>query len=183
MRSTKNKLLALFIWKIWQNLKVMKKHISVFEYPIVVRQHLSYMTFSMPDLGLFETLELPKNNKLGKDYLIAAATRISRLWLKASEHTSKKKWVPPASDIKSSLRKAKKDLTPLQFSKHAGVSEQTIRRDIERGIIRAKRTGGGHRKIPESQILLYADFLKSGNKRSGHDIKLMKKLLDQCLDN
>lgn len=161
----------------------MKKPKSVLEYPIVVRQHMSYMTFSMPDLGLFETLELPKNNKLNKEYVISAATRMSRLWLKAMDHINKKKWVPEASDIKSSIRKsAKKDLTPLQFAKHASVSEQTIRRDIERGIIRAKRTGGGHRKIPESQIHLYLQFLKSGNKRSKDDLKVMQKLLDKTLD-
>jgi excisionase family DNA binding protein len=161
----------------------MKKPKSVLEYPIVVRQHMNYMTFSMPDLGLFETLELPKNNKLSKEYLINAATRMSRLWLKATEHINKKKWVPEASDIKSSVRKStKRDLTPLQFAKHAGVSEQTIRRDIERGIIKAKRTGGGHRKIPESQLHLYLQFLKSGNKRSKEDRKVMQKLLDQILD-
>lgn len=74
----------------------MKKPKSVLEYPIVVRQHLSSMTFSMPDLGLFETLELPKNNKLSKEFIISAATRMSRLWLKATDHIHKKKWVPEA---------------------------------------------------------------------------------------
>jgi excisionase family DNA binding protein len=161
----------------------MKKPKSVLEYPIVVRQHLNYMTFSMPDLGLFETLDLPKNNKLNREYVVSAATRMTRLWVKATEHINKKKWVPVASDIKSSVKKsAKKDLTPLQFANQVGISEQTIRRDIERGIIKAKRTGGGHRRIPEAQLPLYLQFLKSGNKRSKEDRKVMQKLLDQNLD-
>jgi excisionase family DNA binding protein len=162
--------------------KTMKKPSSVLEYPIVVRKHLNYITISMPDLGLFETLELPEKN-LNKDYVTLLAARISSLWIKATKHVNEKKWVPEASDIKSSVRKAtKKDLTPLQFAKQAGVSEQTIRRDIERGIIKAKRTGGGHRKIPESQIPLYLQFLKSGNKRSKDDILIIKKMMDENLE-
>ena len=61
--------------------KTMKKPSSVLEYPIVVRKHLNYITISMPDLGLFETLELPKKN-LNKDYVTLLAARISSIWIK-----------------------------------------------------------------------------------------------------
>jgi len=63
-----------------------------------------------------------------------------------------------------------------------GVSEQTIRRDIERGILRAKKTTGGHRKIPEAQLPLYLGFLKGGgNKRSDLDLDAIRAIVDRVL--
>lgn len=102
----------------------MKKPKSVLEYPIVTKKHLNYMTVSMPDLGLFEILELPGGNKINKDYVTQLVTRIARL---------------------------------------VGISQDTLRRDIDRGILRAKKTNGGHRQIPEAQVPVYLDFLLTAN--------------------
>ncbi len=141
------------------------------------------MTISMPDLGFFEILELPPNNKINKDYVTQLATRISRLWIKATKHVEEKKWIPDASDIKSSIKKAKaKGLSPLEFAAQVGVSKQTIRRDIERGIIRARRTRGGHRKIPEAQIPLYLEFMKTGNKRNTTDLEAIRIVMEKVLE-
>ena len=158
----------------------MKKSQDVFEYPIVLRKHLNYMSFSIPDLGIFATLDLPPNNKFTPQYFLKMATEIAKLWLKASLHLKEKKWTPLPSDIRHSIKKAeRRALSPLQFAKLTGVSEQTIRRDIDRGLIKAKRTSGGYRKIPETQVPMYLQFLDSGKKRARVKRYELKKFLNK----
>lgn len=51
-------------------------------------------------------------------------------------------------------------LKVTEAAKMLGVSAATVRRMIERGVLRADRTEGGHRLIPRSEI----DRLRTGDK-------------------
>ena len=47
-------------------------------------------------------------------------------------------------------------LTPRQLAQAFGVSEASIKRWCDRGVIRAERTEGGHRRIERSEAVAYA---------------------------
>lgn len=54
-------------------------------------------------------------------------------------------------------------VSPKQVARAIGVSESSLKRWCDRGLIRSLRTAGGHRKLPISSVL---EFLKS----RGHEI-------------
>lgn len=54
-------------------------------------------------------------------------------------------------------------VSPKQVARAIGVSESSLKRWCDRGLIRTTRTAGGHRKLPISSVL---EFLKS----RGHEI-------------
>lgn len=54
-------------------------------------------------------------------------------------------------------------VSPKQVARAIGVSESSLKRWCDRGLIRSMRTAGGHRKLPISSVL---EFLKS----RGHEI-------------
>lgn len=166
---------------------VMKRPASVLEYPVVLRKHLNFMTISIPDLGVTLIEELPPSKKLNRDYVTRIAMKITEAWLKAqkiikdkSEH---RKYLPTASDIRTSIKKPEKDLTPARFAELVGVSKETIIRDCAKKLIRAKRTSGGHYRIPIAQVGLYQEYLKQHRKHSkDHWLKTaMNRLQDSRL--
>lgn len=148
----------------------MKKLTSPFEYPVVIRQHLNFITISVPDLGISLMEELPQNLTLTKDYVTQIGRKVAEAWLKAQkvikDKTVAKKYLPLASMTKDALKKPEKDLTPSQFASLTGISTRTIIRDCAKGLIRAKRTSGGHYKIPLVQIVLYKEYLKRHKKHA-----------------
>lgn len=148
----------------------MKKPTSALEYPVVLRKHLNFMTISVPDLNLTLVEELPRDQKLNKDYVTRIATKIAQAWVKTQQILHDKSQarspLPDASDIRSSIKKKEKDLTPAQFGQLVGISKRTILRDCEKKLIQAKRTTGGHYKIPLSQLSLYQDYLKHHKKHA-----------------
>ncbi len=142
----------------------MKKPSSILEYPVVLRKHLNFMTISIPDLGVTIVEELPKDKKLTNNYVTQIGRRIGNVWVKGQrlllDRSQHKKYVPPASDIRTSLKKPEKDLSPARFAELVGVSKDTIIRDCKSQIIRARRTSGGHFRIPLIQVSLYQEYLK-----------------------
>jgi excisionase family DNA binding protein len=128
------------------------------------------MTISIPDLGITLVEELPSDKKLNKDYVTRLGMKIAEAWVKAQkimkDKASAKKYLPEASDIRSSLKKPEKALSPARFAELVGVSKRTIIRDCQKRIIRARQTTGGHFKIPFAQVGLYQEYLKQHKKHA-----------------
>lgn len=152
----------------------MENKVTTFDYPIILKHVHGFLTFSIPDLGISEKIPIDRN--------FYQATQIEKhkeqIWqilvnvLQESEkHIIYKKWIPDASQIKASIRKPEKDYSLPEFrkilSQHITVSENTLRRAIEKGLIICLKTEGGHRRIPESEIDRY---LKSVEKINTKDL-------------
>lgn len=147
---------------------------SSFEYPLVVRKVLNEIIISCPDLGYWksipvieieqpiETAKSAKNEKvivLEENFLQQVSEGLKEAWLEIDDHKKNKKWIPIPSTFKQSLQKNEKDFTLPEFakelSKHMSISENTIRREIARGVIQCYQTEGGHRRIPFSELEHY----------------------------
>lgn len=157
----------------------MKKPSHVLEYPLVVRKVQNSLTVSVPDLSIWGTLELPPKVKTEKgyvtqfndEYALKLGREILRTYGRATRHMNEKKWVPNASDIKAVVMKQDKPLTVPSFTKLIGqvvpVSQDTVRRDVERGVIKCAKTTGGHRRIPGSEVGRYLAYLEGKIKSKG----------------
>jgi hypothetical protein len=148
----------------------MRKPNSPFQYPVVLRQHLNFMTISVPDLGISLIEEMPEQKRLNKDYVTRIGLKVAEAWLKAqkiiNEKSGAKKFLPYPSMTKESIRAPEKDLSPQKMAQLVGVSKCTVIRDCKKGIIRSRRTSGGHFKIPVAQLGLYQAYLKQHIKHA-----------------
>ncbi|MFN3454410.1 MAG: helix-turn-helix domain-containing protein [Pseudobdellovibrio sp.] len=140
----------------------MENLTTTFDYPIVIKHIHGFLTISVPDLGISEKIPIDKNfheeKKLeqNKEHIWKFLSDIIKV---ADSHRKTKKWVPNPSQIKAQLKKAEKDYSLPEFQKalssHISISENTIRREIQRGKIICYTTEGGHRRIPESELQRY----------------------------
>ncbi|MFN3453774.1 MAG: hypothetical protein ACK41T_02365 [Pseudobdellovibrio sp.] len=165
----------------------MKKPTSVLEYPIVVRKVLEFLTISSPDLAIFKSIPLPEKRKVNNryvtsfndDYALRLGKAIIDIWKQVDSHVTTKKWVPEASDIKHTVKKSEKALSLSEFSKlvnaHVKVSAVTIRRDIDKKLIKCFKTSGGHRRIPASELSLYLATLSDKKTDPLLDMRLSMK--------
>lgn len=148
----------------------MKNQLDFLNYPIVIKRIYDYITFSAPDLGIHEKLLIPErllHSGFTSEVQIFADADFNHQWqetlqlvyLQIRKHLLHKKWKPDPSQVKSPLKKAEKDYSLPEFQKKLSefisISENTIRREIQRGKIIAFITDGGHRRIPESEIQRY----------------------------
>jgi len=142
----------------------MENKITQFDYPIVFKYVHGFLTVSIPDLGISEKISIPKdfyqNNNL-LNHKESIWNLMAQAIQEATFHIEKKKWKPEASQIKTQLKKPEKDYSLPEFQKklseYISVSENTLRREISKGLIICQITNGGHRRIPESEI---ANYLK-----------------------
>lgn len=167
----------------------MKKPSHVLEYPLVVRKVLDSLTVSVPDLGIFATISMPPKIKTengyvtqyNDEYALKLGREILRTYGKASKHMNEKKWVPNASDIRSVVEKRDKPFTVPAFAKMISqaypISQDTIRRDIEAGVIKCAKTSGGHRRIPASEAGRYLSYLE-GKIVYKKNVSLIKAMED-----
>lgn len=150
----------------------MKKPSHVLEYPLVVRKVQDSLTVSVPDLSIWGTLELPPKVKtqngyvtqFNDEYALKVGREILRTYVRATKHMNEKKWVPNASDIKAVITKQDKPLTVPAFTKLISqvvpISQDTVRRDVERGVLKCSKTSGGHRRIAGSEVGRYLSYLE-----------------------
>lgn len=143
------------------------------EFPIVMKSVVDELILTVPDLGLFKNLPLRleknQNNssksasdevvQISENFKLALAEEIIDLWNKIETHRLRKKWQPNPSTFKQSLQSSEEDYSLPDFVKKLNqfisVSENTIRREIQRGVIRCYQTEGGHRRIPVSELASY----------------------------
>lgn len=149
----------------------MKKiSINTLSFPIVIKRVVDELVLSVPDLGLFKNLAIPREKNslesaksstavLSDEFKQQILEGVEDLWLKTEIHRNEKKWQPTPSTFKQSLQAGEEDYSLPEFVKKLNefisVSENTIRREIQRGGIRCYQTEGGHRRIPVSELSNY----------------------------
>lgn len=143
----------------------MKKAITPFDYPIVIRQQLGMITVSVPDLNIVLAEDLSISDFKDKGLLIKVARSIGRAWLKANDEINKKdiNKISKPSQTKEILspKYTAKPLTASQAAKILGVSVNTIRRMSDRGEIKTDYTAKGHRRFSENAVLNAKENLES----------------------
>ncbi len=148
-------------------------------FPIVIKRVVDDLVLSVPDLGVFKNLPIPREKStvesaksstalLSDEFKQQILNEIEDLWLKTEVHRNEKKWQPNPSTFKQSLQAGEEDYSLPEFAKKLNefisVSENTIRREIGRGSIRCYQTEGGHRRIPASEHSNYLERIKVPSK-------------------
>ena len=138
----------------------MKKILTAFDYPLIIRKNLGFITISVPDLNIIMAEDIPVKGKLEKHFLMKIAKTIGLTWLKIDEQIKREqtKIAKPS--------KTKKILSPLfknkplkinEASKILGISENTLRRMVKRRQIACIKTARGHRRFTESSLKNWID--------------------------
>lgn len=135
----------------------MAKRHALLEYPVIIRQHMGYIVFSVPDLQINTVAESPTDGKLSSAYVTELARTLAKTWIKGSERLTAfaraGKAQPECSTLHSLLAESEEQsFSPPEAAKLLGVSVNTVRRMVDRGTLRAIKSDGGHRKISESAI-------------------------------
>lgn len=135
----------------------MKKAITPFDYPIVIRQQLGMITVSVPDLNIVLAENLSLGGTIDRGLLMKVAKSVGKAWLKANDEINKKdiNKIPKPSQTKEILspKHKTKPLTASEAAKVLGVSVNTLRRMSDRGEIKTDYTAKGHRRFSESAVL------------------------------
>ncbi len=157
----------------------MNSNTDFLNYPLVVKKVYDYVTVSVPDLGIAAKFPLPKEAAASgsvtkflleesADFRNGLLKAIFEAYAEAEKHVQTKKWQPNPSSIKNQLKLREKDYSLPEFKKkiceHMNVSENTLRREIQKGRIIAYITEGGHRRIPESEVSRYLELVKSSQQ-------------------
>ena len=152
---------------------------NTLSFPIVIKRVVDDLVLSVPDLGVFKnvpirqeeiTTESAKSSTvlISEDFKQQIMNEIEKLWSLTETHRQEKKWQPNPSNFKQSIQAGEDDYSLPEFTKKLNefisVSENTVRREISRGQLRCYQTEGGHRRIPVSELNLYLERLKSGDK-------------------
>lgn len=138
----------------------MAKRHALLEYPVIIRQHMGYIVFSVPDLQINTVAESPTDGKLSSAYVTKLARTLAKTWITGSARLSAfaraGKSQPEVSSLKSLLAESEEQsFTPPQAAKILGLSVNTVRRMADSGRLKAKTSDGGHRKISEATIQAY----------------------------
>lgn len=157
----------------------MNSHTDFLNYPVVIKRVYDYVTVSVPDLGISAKVPLPKEISASAEvteFLFLESGNFRKMLLKAifdayadaEKHMKTKKWQPNPSSIRNQLKAREKDYSLPEFKKkiceHMNISENTLRREIQKGRIIAYITAGGHRRIPESEVSRYLELVKSSQQ-------------------
>ncbi len=138
-------------------------------YPIVIKQVHESLVISSPDLETHLSLYIgtaPITEKLMFDVM----EKILKLWSLAQNKTkdfSAARMKPPVpSSIRGVLSVPREhELNLPDAAKALSVSQNTLRRMIKRGAIKARFTDGGHRRISEVEIREYLERKSTNGKR------------------
>lgn len=157
----------------------MNSNADFLNYPLVIKRVCNYLTVSVPDLGIAAKVPLPKEvfaTDSVTEFLLEESGNFRKMLLKAifeaytdaEKHMQTKKWQPNPSSIRNQLKLQEKDYSLPEFRKkvceHMNISENTLRREIQKGRIIAYITDGGHRRIPESEVSRYLELVKSSQQ-------------------
>ncbi len=133
----------------------MKKSLSPFDYPVVIRQNLGFITISVPDLNIIMTEEIPVTKKLEKNFLIKIAKTVGMAWVKVSHQIHRKQTRTRLPSKTREILSPRFKHEPVKIADAAriiGVSQNTLRRMVKRGQIGCVKTARGHRRFTESSL-------------------------------
>lgn len=144
---------------------------SIFNYPVVLRKVGDELFFSVPDLGYWKGLKINEEINVTPEFKNQISEALIDIWKTIEDHLKNKKWIPDPSQIKHSLQPAENDFTLPEFTKklnqYMTISENTVRREIQRGALQCYQTEGGHRRIPYSELQKYIS--NSNQKKIIHE--------------
>ena len=146
----------------------MKRVSNPFEYPFVIKQVNEWLTVSVPDLEITVADQVPRDAKINKDYV----TTINTLMLKAAkkvlermtrlEEIGKQSSKPP-SFIRQTLQITNKEqISTKVAAKYLGISEASLKRWEDQGVIQATKTRGGHRKFNLGELERVKEYITMG---------------------
>lgn len=127
-------------------------------YPVTVKMHQGFITFSLTDFHHFSVIDAPPKGQPSKKHLLEIGVGVWKGWLKAQERlqtfdkVSKKAPSPSLASKVIESRKYKK-LSVADVAKILNCSENTVRRKADRGEIPCEITDGGTRRFLEKDIL------------------------------
>ncbi|MFZ3229256.1 MAG: helix-turn-helix domain-containing protein [Pseudobdellovibrio sp.] len=133
----------------------MKKTATAFDYPIVIRQNLGFLTITVPDLNIVMAEEIPITGKLEKLFLMKVAKGVGLAWLKINKQIQRKQArlrKPSATKIILSPLFKNKPINTPEAARILGVSENTLRRMVKRKQITCVKTAKGHRRFTETSL-------------------------------
>lgn len=144
----------------------MSRSFSPFDYPIVIKQAMGFITISVPDLGITVVESLPPGGRMDPKFLLKIANHIGRSWIKANEEIQRMKGHRPLPRPSSTKGILNPDPDPGLSTPHAakvlGVHENTVRNLVEAKIMKCKKTAGGHRRFAEGEVLRVKALMDSG---------------------
>lgn len=133
----------------------MKNTTTAFDYPIVIRQNMGFLTITVPDLNIVMAEEIPVTGKLEKHFLMKVARGVGLAWLKVDKQIKRKqarlRKPSPTKTIMGPRFKNKPINTP-EAARILGVSENTLRRMVKRKQISCVKTAKGHRRFSEASL-------------------------------
>ena len=137
-----------------------KKRNSPLDYPVTIKQHLDFVVFQVPDLGVTVVEQAPTDGKLTPKYINRVAKSLAKTWLKSSERLqqfqlAEKKPPNPSRQKRPIEEKKERQYTTPEVADYLGVSENTIRRLVKRRELDCNFTPRGHRRFTEIQVQTY----------------------------
>ena len=146
----------------------MKRVSNPFEYPFVIKQVNEWISVSVPDLEITVADQVPRDAKINKDYV----TTINTLMLKAAkkvlermtrlEEIGKQPSRPP-SFIRQTIQITNKEqISTKVAAQYLGISEASLKRWEDQGVIRATKSRGGHRKFNLGELERVKEYIAKG---------------------
>lgn len=145
----------------------MTRRFTPFDYPIVIKQHLGYITVSVPDLGIAIVENLPAGGRIDSKFLMKIAQHVGNSWVKASQELdrlsiSRRPTPRPSSSKEVVNPKKSNSLSTPKAAAILGVSENTVRNLVKGNYLRCKITAGGHRRFSEGEVMRVKELLENG---------------------
>lgn len=141
--------------------KKQKSKFHPIDYPLVIKAHEGFLTFSVPDFHFFKVVDMPKG-QLDSKYLMMVAQTVAKCWLKTQENLARLNEYevkhPTPLLIKDALKKRKyKRFGVSKVAALLGKSEQTVRRLADSGQLKCQRSSKGTRYFLEKDILKFME--------------------------
>lgn len=139
------------------------------DFPITLRRELKYIEVSSPDFHFSFVEALPSRGQINPKYVSKIAELIAKAWLKNQEQLKRlenagRKLPEPSkvSEIYKDKKKSPAYISVPKAAKMLKISEMSVRRACDSGLLRCHYTAGGHRKILRKDIEGYEPRRQKG---------------------
>lgn len=133
---------------------------SVFSYPVVIKREMGVLMVQAPDFGLFVAVDFPTEN----GFSIKMAAQVAHAYVKLIRKMNTAMKAKQDSHIPLPKPSTTREIfnfeadseisfSPVEAAKIIRVSKNTIRRALDRGLIKCMKTPGGHRRLTRSQVI------------------------------
>jgi len=141
-----------------------------FHFPFVVKQVGEFLTVSVPDFEIAVGDRLSHNPKIDNAYvallasLITKAAKLVATKMEQIEAAGKTHF-RPASYVRQSIQTQNSDQwSSVSAARYLGISVATLKRWELKGIVRAEKSAGGHRKFIQAELERVKSQMKQGQR-------------------